>query len=175
MVFSSEASNLVQGDTNLKKDVLVHDCGPLALPVVYCIAKTNSLGCAGAIGFTGTPSATAGSGFRVDATNVFSHKSGLLFYGLRGSTLIPFQGGWLCVRPPLRRTPVQSSGGLLPPPSRDCTGVFSIDFNAWIASGADPTLVTGREVWAQYWSRDPGFPPPEGSNLTDALAFAIGS
>ncbi len=171
--FASYADNLVPGDTNWKKDVFVRDCGPPTLPVVYCIAKTNSLGCTSAIGFSGTPSATAGSGFQVDAANVFSHKSGLLFYGLRGSTLIPFQGGWLCVWPPLRRTPVQGSGGLLPPPSRDCTGVFSFDFNAWIASGADPALVAGQEVWAQYWSRDPGFPPPEGSNLTDALAFAI--
>ena len=172
--FASYADNLVPGDTNWKKDVFVHDCGPPVVPVVYCIAKTNSLGCTSAIGFSGTPSAASGNGFLVDAANVFSHKSGLLFYGLRGSTLIPFQGGWLCVRPPLRRTPVQSSGGLLPPPSRDCTGVFSIDFNAWIASGADPALVAGQEVWAQYWSRDPGFPPPEGSNLTDALAFAVG-
>ena len=172
--FSSYADNLVPGDTNWKNDVFVRDCGPPAQPVVYCIAKMNSLGCTSAIGFWGTPSATAGSGFDVAAANVFSHKSGLLFYGLRGSALVPFQGGWLCVRPPLRRTPAQSSGGALPPPSRDCTGAFSLDFNAWIASGADPALVAGQEVWAQYWSRDPGFPPPGGSNLTDALTFAIG-
>ena len=171
--FASYADNLVPGDTNWKKDVFVRDCGPPSVPLAYCIAQTNSLGCTGAIGFSGTPSATAGSGFDVAATNVFSHKSGLLFYGLRGSTLVPFQGGWLCVRPPLRRTPVQSSGGALPPPSRDCTGAFSFDFNAWIGSAADPALVAGQEVWAQYWSRDPGYPPPYGSNLTDALAFAI--
>jgi len=171
--FASYADNLVPGDTNWKNDVFVRDCGPPSVPLVYCIAKTNSLGCTSAIGFSGTPSATAGSGFDVGATNVFSHKIGLLFYGLRGSALVPFQGGWLCVRPPLRRTPAQSSGGALPPPSRDCTGTFSFDFNAWIATGADPALVAGQDVWAQYWSRDPGFPPPDGSNLTDALAFAI--
>ena len=39
---------------------------PGALPVTYCTAKTNSQGCVPAVGSTGTPSATAGSGFVID-------------------------------------------------------------------------------------------------------------
>ena len=34
-------------------------------PTVYCTAKTNSLGCLPTIGFTGAPSASAGSGFNL--------------------------------------------------------------------------------------------------------------
>jgi hypothetical protein len=47
------------------------------------------------------------------------------------------------------------------------------DFNAWIASGADPALISGVEVWAQFYSRDPGFAPPNNVNLTEALDFVI--
>ena len=68
----------------------------------------------------------------------------------------------------LTRTPVQSSGGSPP-----CGGSFSLDFNAWIASGTDQQLVAGSTVWGQWWSRDPGFPPPMSTNLSDALRFTL--
>ena len=55
----------------------------------------------------------------------------------------------------------------------DCSGAYRVDFNAWIASGFDPALLAGQDVWTQYWSRDPGFPAPDGTGLTDALAFTI--
>ena len=35
----------------------------------------------------------------------------------------------------------------------------------------DPTLVAGRAVWCQYWSRDAGM--PSGTGLTDGLTFVI--
>jgi hypothetical protein len=66
------------------------------------------------------------------------------------------------------RTSIQNSGG-----SPACGGAFSFDFNAYIASGADPALVSGQQVWSQYWSRDPGFAPPDNTNLTDAVEFTI--
>jgi hypothetical protein len=141
-------------------------------PAVYCTPKTNSLGCASSIGWSGMPSASAGSGFVVNSTNVLNQVFGILFYGKDGPASAPFQGGFLCVRMPLVRTPVQSSGGS-PQPATDCTGSFALDFNAWIASGQDPSLVAGSAVWAQYWSRDPGFAPPQNTNLSDGLAFAV--
>jgi Tol biopolymer transport system component len=173
VAFHSIANNLVPGDTNLSEDIFVRYCS-LSAPLTYCIAKPNSLGCTPQIGFAGSPSASAGSGFQITAQDVLSYKSGLLFYSRVSSAMLPFQGGYLCVSPPLKRTPVQSSGGVNPPPALDCTGNYGFDFNAWIAGGQDPALVSGEEVWGQYWSRDPGYPAPQNTGLTNALAFAIG-
>ncbi len=141
-------------------------------PVVYCTAKVNSLGCASAIASIGTPSASAGSGFVVTASNLLNQVSGVLFYGKTGPAATPFQGAFFCAQPPVTRTLGQNSGGD-PPPIANCSGTFGLDFNAWIAGGSDPALTPGQEVWAQYWSRDPLLPPPDKTNLSDALAFVV--
>jgi len=95
----------------------------------------------------------------------------LFFYSRAGQQSVPFQGGVLCVKLPIRRTAVQGSGGN--PPPNDCSGSFALDFNAYIASGVDPALVQGAAFDGQYWSRDPGFAPPNNVGLTDALRFTI--
>ena len=95
----------------------------------------------------------------------------MLLYSTAGPNAAPFFGGTLCVLPPVKRTPGQNSGGSIA--GVDCSGTFSIDFNAWIASGVNPALIAGCTVWAQYWSRDPGFPAPFNSSLTDAQTFVI--
>lgn len=138
-------------------------------PLVYCTAKTNSLGCVPAIGFTGTPDANAGSGFDIRSTNTLNNKSGLLFYGRLGPASVAFQGGTLCVQAPLIRTELQASGGNVA--VSDCSGAFHYDFNTRIASGADPFLLAGITVWSQYWSRDPA--ATFTTNLSDALRFVI--
>jgi hypothetical protein len=140
-------------------------------PVVYCTAKTNSLGCTSAISSFGSLSASANSGFDVIGRQVLNNKSGLLFYGTSGPAAIAFQGGTLCVQPPIKRTSVQNSAGN--PPPNDCSGVYTFDFNVYLASGVDPALVSGANVWLQYWSRDPGFAPPNNVGLTDALTVTI--
>jgi hypothetical protein len=119
------------------------------------------------MGSTGTPSASAGSGFLVTSAKTLSNRMGILFYRLQGPRLAPFQGGYRCVDPPVKRTPLQSAGGNA---ALDCSGVFSIDFNAWIPS--DPALIAGQEVWGQYWSRDGG--SSYGTNMGGAIAFTIG-
>jgi len=138
---------------------------------VYCTAKTNSKGCIPSIGFTGTPSAACPvmATFDISASNILNFKNGTLFYGL-AREVKPFQGGFLCAQPPLRRTPVQGSGGTTPPPT-NCSGHFHFDFNSWICSGQDPSLVAGVQVNAQYWYRDTQSPIPTG--LTNALEFVI--
>ena len=170
IAFQSWANNLVPGDTNGRQDVFVRITDPSA-PRTFCVAQTNSLGCAPTIGWSGSPSLAAGSGFDVTAANVLNRRLGLLFYSRTGGSTLPFAGALLCARPPLRRTPARTSGGS-PPPVHDCSGLFTIDFNAWIASGADPLLVPGQDVWAQWWSRDPA--APSKTNLSDALRFQIG-
>ncbi|HVS11400.1 MAG TPA: hypothetical protein VMS76_16130 [Planctomycetota bacterium] len=136
-------------------------------PQAYCTAKVNSLGCTPAIGWSGFPSATAGSGFAIAASSELAQKFGLLFYGTSGPQAQPFQGGFLCAQGPIQRTAVQASGGA----AGSCSGSYSFDFNVWIAGGSDPALVAGAQAWAQYWSRDPA--SPSTTNLTDALEFTI--
>jgi hypothetical protein len=145
--------------------------------LTYCTAKTNSLGCTPMIASQGVPSASAGSGFVVAGANVRNNKSGLLFYGVGGQSALPFQGGTLCVKTPLRRTPGVNSGGT-PAPQTDCSGIYSIDMNAFAvgALGGMPLsalTVAGTVVECQWWGRDPGFPPPNNTTLTDGLEYKV--
>lgn len=140
--------------------------------IPYCVAKSSSAGCLASMSATGTASATSPAPFDVIATEVANAKSGLVFYG-SGDDNIPFQGGTLCVATPVRRTPIQSSGGSSPPIS-DCSGVLVIDFNAWIQSGVDPALVPGANVYAQAWYRDPQDPTGFQIGLSNGLRFTIG-
>jgi subtilisin-like proprotein convertase family protein len=151
--------------------------GPPAT-VVYCTAKTNSLGCVPTIGSTGAASASSGSGFVVHASNVRNFKSGLMFYGVTGRATIPFQGGTLCVKSPIKRTAGISSGGT-PLPANDCTGVYALDMNAFAHSAGPPIplpalIVAGTVVDCQFWGRDPGFPAPNNTTLSDGLEYVVG-
>lgn len=139
-------------------------------PQTYCTPKPNSQGCQPGIGHAGVPSASSPSSFDVTAANVINNKNGVLFYGY-GPAGLPFQGGFLCVQPPIRRTAVQSSAGN--PPPDDCSGAFSYDFNSRIQSGVDPALVPCAAVCCQYWYRDPLDPSGFGTGLSDALRFEI--
>jgi hypothetical protein len=140
-------------------------------PTVYCTPKTNSVGCQPSISWLGTPSASAGSGFFLQATSEINRVSGMLLYTTAGRASTPFGGGTLCLAQPLRRTPLLNSGGTLQ--GVNCSGVYSMDFAAWIASGADPALVAGTTVQAQFYSRDPGFAAPNNIGLTAGLEFTL--
>lgn len=135
----------------------------------YCTAMVNSQGCTPAMNWAGAPSSTFGSGFVISATSVVNNKTGILFYGTTGPWAVPFQGGTLCVKVPLKRTALVNSGGA--PPPNDCSGMFSFDFNVRIASGIDPALQPGVTVNAQYWYRDP--PTPSTTGLSDGIQFTI--
>lgn len=149
--------------------------GAVREPQTYCTAKVTSIGCTPAITSIGMPSATMPGGFIISASNVISSKVGLMLYGFNGRHAGAFQGGTLCVKAPYRRSPVLASGGSASP---DCSGSFSLDMNAF-ASGAlggnpAPELSEpGRAVNCQFWGRDPGFPAPNNSMLTDALEYLI--
>ncbi|MEO6710021.1 MAG: hypothetical protein ABIP42_10625 [Planctomycetota bacterium] len=79
-------------------------------PTAYCTAKVNSLGCAPSIGSIGIPSASAGSGFTINGSNVRNMKPGMLLYGLSGPAAIPFHGGTLCLAAHKRSLSVNSGG-----------------------------------------------------------------
>ena len=134
----------------------------------FCVGKQNSQGCTPLVSLLGIPSVSSPAPFLIQAQGAINQKNGLLFYGLAPNNA-PFQGGTLCVAPPLVRTPVQSSGGNAGPD--DCSGAFQLDFNAWIQSGVDSSLAAQVAVFAQYWYRDPLSVPTVG--LSDAGQFTI--
>ncbi|MBK7643347.1 MAG: hypothetical protein IPJ19_09880 [Planctomycetes bacterium] len=140
-------------------------------PDLRCVAKTNSLGCLPVTSFSGVASASAGSGFQLLASNVRNQKTGMLLYTLNGLQPTAFGGGTLCLRAPLHRTSALGSGGTVG--GSDCSGVYSFDFNAYIASGANPAILPGVTVDAQFWSRDPGFALPNNVGLSQAVHFGI--
>lgn len=150
------------------------DIGPLPFDAswtpfeVYCTAQVNSLGCTPAIGAEGNASASATVPFAITCSNTLNNRTGLLFYGY-GPRATAYQGGFLCVASPVRRTALLDSGGSST--GTDCSGVFAFDFNAHLQSGADPLLEPGVEVFAQFWSRDPGASFP--THRSDALRFAV--
>jgi hypothetical protein len=146
-------------------------------PVAYCTAKPNSLGCAPSIASAGVPSATAGSGFTLTASNALNHKTGLLLYTNGGRAAAPFQGGFLCLQAPIRRSIALNSGGNVGP--SDCSGAYVLDLNAFAvgALGGNPApflTAAGTVIDVQAWGRDDGFPVPDNSQLSNALEVVIG-
>lgn len=150
---------------------------PAGAPGPYCAPKTTSNGCVPSITYAGTPSATSGSGFVVGATSMINNKACILLYGLQGPNALPYQGGVLCVKPPIGRTPVQFTGGTAGP--NDCSGAPAFDMNAFAvgAAGGAPAaalLQPGTAVVCQWWGRDPGFSTPNDTQLSNALHYAVG-
>ena len=155
-------------DVNGANSGAVHVYTLVRAPAVYCESQINSLGCTPSISSSGIASASGAQSFDIRATNVINNVSGLLYYSFEPQST-PYYGGTLCVRQPLHRTHAQNSGGN--PGASDCSGTLSFDFNAFLQSGADPALVAGKLVFAQYWSRDAQ--APSHRNTSDALAFYI--
>ena len=168
----------IYGGAFADMDDMQVDYGPIVPPpVTYCTAKVNSLGCTPAIGSTGTSSATAGSGFTVNTTNVINNKPGLYIYTNTGRAAVAFSGGLRCVNAPVKRSVAMNSGGN--PPPNDCSGLYALDFNAFAvgALGGTPAAyltVPGTVVDAQAWGRDNGFPAPNNATLSDGLEWTVG-
>ena len=106
--------------------------------------------------------------------STFPGEDHFLFYGVNGAAAVPFLGGTKCVSAPIRRTPLQSSGGA-PAPAEDCSGIYALDMNAFAVGAAGgnplPALTTpGTVVHCQWWGRDPGFI----ATLSDGLTYTIG-
>ena len=166
--FSSPATNLVSNDTNGFIDIFRIDLTCLGSISTYCEAKTNGLGCVPTIGSLGVPSQSGPDNFYVTARNVRNNKLGMMLWSLAQDSR-PFFGGTLCLHSPIKRTLGQMSGGS--PTGNDCTGTYAYHFTQTYMLqqllGAETT------VYAQFWTRDPGFPPPNNVGLTNGLQFTI--
>jgi hypothetical protein len=144
-----------------------------AAATTYCTSSSTTNGCHPAMSASGTPSATATSGYTLTCTSVEGQKSGLIFYGISGPNSVPWATGsssFLCVKTPTQRTTTQSSGGTL----SACNGQLSIDFLGFMAanpSALGHPLTAGQQFNAQAWFRDP--PAPKTTNLSNGLQFTL--
>lgn len=144
-------------------------------PQGFCESTASSLGCEPWLSFAGMPSASAASGFTVTASDATNRARGLFLYSLAGAASNSFEGGTLCLQPPVFRTPALGSGGS-PPSVHDCSGAYSFDWNAFAhgQAGGNPNpalLVPGTTVWLQALGRDPG--APEHATLSNGLRYVV--
>ena len=129
----------------------VADGGVCDDPRVYCTAKPTSIATLPAIGWLGSPSA-GNNHFGVTVSGMVPNKPAIAFWGSAPNSL-PFQGGWLCVLPPIQRgTPLQ-----LDPAG---SGQWPIDLGGQLP---------GSRQFYQAWGRDPADPTGYGTSLSDAL------
>ncbi len=144
--------------------------GNCPAPEDYCSGKPSSIfNCPPPhLEWSGIPSLTDCS-FVVRAKDIPNGPTlGVCIYSTHGEASLPFQGGILCVNPPVKRTlGIQSSGT-----PGDCDGILAFDFNTVIQSGIDPALVLGAVVYLQVWFRDTG-DPQFSSGLSNAVSFTI--
>ena len=134
--------------------------------VAYCTAGTSAGGCRSAVVVSGTPSASAPSGFQVNADEVDGGGTGILFFGVSGPNAAPFDGGGiLCALGPLQRTGSQNTGGS----SGACDGALALDFNAWMSSKPVKAPPAGTTVYMQGWYQGPG----GSSALSNAVQFTV--
>ena len=159
------SGSFVQFDGQVSQRIARYSESAPCPPQSYCTAKLNSQGCLPVIGSSGTPSLTTND-FHVTATNVLNQKNGLLFWGYARASN-PYQGGYLCVKAPLTRTPLQNTGGNAPPD--DCSG--NLDFHFSASYLASRNVLAGERLFSQYWHRDPASPQPSG--LTRGLSFLV--
>jgi hypothetical protein len=144
--------------------------GDCAATQGYCTPKLNSLGCSPTIFTTGIASLSGnGTAFRIWAGGVLNQKVGLMLWS-RTPASTPFGGGTLCVAAPITRTTAQNSGGTALPAS-DCTGTYVFQFTSAMMSQAG--LLVNDDVYAQYWSRDNGFAPPDNVGLTAGVHWEV--
>jgi hypothetical protein len=147
--------------------------GGTSSPDVYCTSSLTTNFCVPAMTTAGVARASAASGFVLAAASVEGQRQGLIFYGTSGRLALPWRPGstsFQCVRQPLQRMDVQSSGGV----AGGCAGLLATDWNAFIAThpaALGAPVAPGLVVDAQAWFRDPGAPGL--SNLSNAVEFTV--
>jgi hypothetical protein len=142
--------------------------------VFYCTSKTSSSGCQPEIAASGEPSFSGNDAFFVTAvrehTNTAGTSIGIFFWGLAPAGS-PFGGGFLCVAPPLIRTPPQIHTG-----GSACSPPFWGSFYSFHFSRAYMSLnglAPGNVFYGQYWNRDSGFAPPNNVGMTGGIQVTV--
>lgn len=165
VVFYSEGTNVLPGDTNTFGDIFVREEYDIA-PATYCTAKVSSHGCVPSIVGVGEPSVANPVGFSVTTAQLEQGKNTITFFGTTAFGN-PFQGGFLCVKPTLFRLGVKNSGG-----ASQCQGTVSYTLAELQAHGSGGALVVpGADVYCQTWGRDPG--DAFSSSLSNGVTFMV--
>jgi glucose/arabinose dehydrogenase len=134
----------------------------------FCLPLQNSAGCTPSISATGSATLAGPDDFVVRATNVLNNRQGLLMWGT-SSVLAPLGAGFRCVGAPVRRMPVQNSGGSVTGSS--CTGTYAQPIaDALLAANG---FLAGQVLFFQWWSRDNGYAAPDNIGLTDGLRVMV--
>jgi Tol biopolymer transport system component len=167
VAFASRSALVVPDDVNDRYDVFVHDPDAPASPppCTFCVIASTSNGCLPSISASGTPSASASTGFDLTIHSVEGNKNALFVHGPSSITTPWGIGGpsYLCVFN-LGRFGHQNSGGA----PGQCDGVLNVDWNATNAWWAQ----AGDVVVAQAWFRDPG--SAKTTHLSNAISFIAG-
>jgi hypothetical protein len=134
----------------------------------YCTAGTSASGCQALLSASGTPSASAPSGFVVHADGLGPNVSGAFFWGTNGPQANSWGNGtsWMCVVPPVFRGATQAASAGSP-----CMATLDYDLTIhWQAKPAsNPGAGTVTQV--QLWYRDPHNTSNQKTSFSDALQF----
>ena len=130
------------------------DSGPGACGQAQC---PSSSGCKATIYTSPIASqpVTGANDYDVGVVGSEINKPGIVFYGF-GAASVPFASGSLCIQPPIKRTPVQSTANQ----GAACTGRMALRIN-------DPGEPAGTRVFYQAWLRDPA--STAGTDVSDAV------
>jgi hypothetical protein len=140
------------------------------VPTAYCTVGTTTNGCSPTISAANNPNLAQSNVCSITVSNVEGQRTGILFYGVHGTVSVPWctAGGssFLCVKTPLWRTLVQSTGGTF----GACDGTLVLDWNAYQI--ANPSAdgnpwAAGLKAHVQGWFHDP--PACRTTFLSEAL------
>ena len=121
---------------------------------------------------TGTPSATAASGFCLRSGGAPGIRNGIFFFGTNGRQATPWGNGtsFQCVVPPVVRTGLEQGVGT----NGDCDGYHTKDLNALWSGNPAKNPGPGEVCQVQLWYRDPQNTSNQTTSLSDALEFYVG-
>lgn len=125
--------------------------GGCPLPLVYCTAKTTSVGTLPSIGYSGS-SSVGQNNLQLRLQAGPPHVNALYFWGAAPAAA-PFKGGFMCAALPIARNPVVALDG---------AGA------AQVALSLAPAMV-GQSRYYQWWMRDPQNPDGSKVALSNAL------
>jgi hypothetical protein len=144
----------------------------LSEPAVnYCTAGLSSAGCTASVTVGGIASASAPTGFSIQATGVEGGQNGIFYYGLNGRQSVPWAANsYQCVQPPVKRTGGRMASSGTP---GQCDGVLTVDMNSFWSSKPLQNPGPGTVVDAQFWYRGPTVQFAGSATLSDAIEFEV--